>query len=205
MSRLRPSADGQRAQVYICRMIIMLALHRRHACETNSRLTLSGQFRQGRARTCLVSACTICLLSWTSSRRPCVLCPTKTSSGYAIKFICTEETIQQLNLSFNSRCSQMVSGCTFLDLYNQYLGITTAAKKYTYKQFLDHLHQHFPEITKSRQTQFTQCSLCNTLHSLRAKPNISSANEKRLTRAFNNTFSTCSCNDNYTQNVSTSA
>ena len=78
----------------------------------------------------------------------------------------------------------MVSGCTYLDLYNQYIAFTTSAKKYTFKQFLDHLHKHFPEITKSRQTQFTQCSLCNLLHSLRAKPEISSVHRDKIDTCF---------------------
>lgn len=66
----------------------------------------------------------------------------------------------------------MVAGCTYLDLYNQYVPISqgTGVRPYSYRHFLDVVQTHFPEITKSRQTQFTQCSVCNLLHTLRSKP-----------------------------------
>lgn len=78
----------------------------------------------------------------------------------------------------------MVAGNTFLDLYNQYMAIPTSAKKYTYRRFLGILHKQFPEIVKSRQTQFAQCSLCNLLQSLRAKADVSDAHLEKIEACF---------------------
>lgn len=59
---------------------------------------------------------------------------------------------------------------TYLDFYKMYVADVIAIDKppFTCGHFLAVMHNHYPSITKARQTDFTQCSICNSLRALRA-------------------------------------
>ena len=60
---------------------------------------------------------------------------------------------------------------TFRKLHEEYVGAVT--DPYTYSYFLAKLHADFPEISKARQTEFSQCSLCNAVQALLAGRSLS--------------------------------
>lgn len=85
--------------------------------------------------------------------------------------------------------TQLPAGHTFTTLYDDYTkcvkergfsGTEAVDKPYSYENFTLQLHPRFPQVTKGRQTAFSQCTTCHTFIQLRSDKSLSAEQRERV-------------------------